>query len=81
MMVDSSCNCGTTLRKSGILTTGGLWRQRRARENEVEALHRELREELELEFGEPRLFTRFEFDMRPIGLERKRSFARTALSA
>lgn len=34
-------------------------------ENELEALHRELREELELEATETRLFTGFEFDLNP----------------
>jgi 8-oxo-dGTP pyrophosphatase MutT (NUDIX family) len=41
-------------------------------EDEITALRRELREEIELapEAGRMRLFTRFEFDLRPIGKER-----------
>ena len=39
-------------------------------EDESEALRRELREELELEFAQSLLFTRFEFDLRPLGLDR-----------
>lgn len=41
-------------------------------ENEVAALRRELQEELELEIAatRARLFTRLEFDLRPLGLER-----------
>jgi 8-oxo-dGTP pyrophosphatase MutT (NUDIX family) len=39
-------------------------------EDEIEALRRELFEELEFEFAQARLFTRFEFDLRPLGLER-----------
>ena len=40
-------------------------------ESEREALRRELREELELEVDvrHARLFTRFEFDLRPLGLQ------------
>lgn len=38
-------------------------------ESELAALRRELDEELELEFANARLFTRFEFDLRPLGLE------------
>jgi len=40
-------------------------------ESELEALHRELREELELEIDitQARLFTRFDFDLRPLGLQ------------
>lgn len=34
-------------------------------ENGIEALHRELREELELEVADTRLFTGFEFDLNP----------------
>lgn len=43
-----------------------------AGENEITALKRELREEIELDLdvGQPRLFTRFEFDLRPVGKER-----------
>jgi 8-oxo-dGTP pyrophosphatase MutT (NUDIX family) len=37
-------------------------------ESEIEALRRELREELELELPSPRLFTRFHFDLHPVGL-------------
>jgi NUDIX domain len=39
-------------------------------ESEIEALSRELKEELELEpeTSRPRLFTRFQFDLNPIGL-------------
>jgi 8-oxo-dGTP pyrophosphatase MutT (NUDIX family) len=41
-------------------------------ESEVAALRRELQEELELEIAvtRARLFTRLEFDLRPLGLER-----------
>jgi 8-oxo-dGTP pyrophosphatase MutT (NUDIX family) len=41
-------------------------------EDEITALRRELREEIELhlEDGQARLFTRFEFDLRPAGKER-----------
>jgi 8-oxo-dGTP pyrophosphatase MutT (NUDIX family) len=39
-------------------------------EDESEALRRELFEELELEFAETRLFTRFTFDLRNLGLQR-----------
>ena len=40
-------------------------------ESELEALRRELHEELELEIDvtHARLFTRFEFDLRPLGLQ------------
>lgn len=41
-----------------------------AGEDESQALRRELREELELEFAQARLFTRFDFDLRPLGLDR-----------
>jgi 8-oxo-dGTP pyrophosphatase MutT (NUDIX family) len=41
-----------------------------AGEDEIEALRRELREELELEMPEARLFVRFEYDLTPIGLGR-----------
>jgi 8-oxo-dGTP pyrophosphatase MutT (NUDIX family) len=37
-------------------------------ESEIEALLRELQEELELETASPRLFTRFQFDLHPVGL-------------
>jgi 8-oxo-dGTP pyrophosphatase MutT (NUDIX family) len=39
-------------------------------ESEIEALSRELQEELELEpeSSQPRLFTRFQFDLHPVGL-------------
>jgi 8-oxo-dGTP diphosphatase len=40
-----------------------------AGEDELAALHRELKEELEFEFTEAREFVRFEFDMRPLGLK------------
>ena len=42
-----------------------------AGEDELAALRRELREELELEIEAPRarLFTRFQFDLRPLGLD------------
>lgn len=39
-------------------------------EDELPALRRELHEELELKFAQARLFTRFEFDLRPLGLEK-----------
>ena len=39
-----------------------------AGEDEIEALRRELREELELEMSEARLFVRFEYNLTPIGL-------------
>jgi 8-oxo-dGTP pyrophosphatase MutT (NUDIX family) len=39
-------------------------------EDEIAALRRELKEELEIEFDEARLFTNFEFDLTPIGLHR-----------
>lgn len=39
-------------------------------EDELQALHRELDEELELKFTHARLFTRFEFDLRPQGLDK-----------
>src|SRR5579864_6296282 len=40
-------------------------------EDELTALRRELHEELELELdvARPRLFTRFHFDLRPLGLD------------
>lgn len=38
-------------------------------EAELQALRRELVEELELEFAQARLFTRFEFDLRSQGLQ------------
>ena len=41
-----------------------------AGEDESEALRRELREELELEFAQSQLFTRFEFDLRRLGLNK-----------
>jgi ADP-ribose pyrophosphatase YjhB (NUDIX family) len=48
-------------------------------EDEIEALRRE---QLELEFTEARLFTRFEFDLQPIGLERYfRSYYEVPISA
>lgn len=51
-------------------------------EDEVAALRRELYEELELEFAQARLFTRFDFDLRPLGLERYfRSYYEVAVSA
>jgi 8-oxo-dGTP pyrophosphatase MutT (NUDIX family) len=51
-------------------------------ENELEGLRRELREELELEFTNSRLFTRFEFDLQPLGLKRCfRSYYEIRLSA
>ncbi len=37
-------------------------------EDRMQALKRELREELNLEIGEARLFTSLQFDLRPIGL-------------
>jgi len=37
-------------------------------EDALEALRRELYEELEFEFAQAQLFTRFEFDLRPLGL-------------
>ena len=37
-------------------------------EDEVAALRRELREELDLEMSDARLFVRFQFDLTPIGL-------------
>ena len=37
-------------------------------ETEIAALRRELREELELDMGEARLFVGFNFDLRPAGL-------------
>jgi 8-oxo-dGTP pyrophosphatase MutT (NUDIX family) len=37
-------------------------------EDELTALHRELREELELEMTEARLFTTINYDLQPIGL-------------
>jgi 8-oxo-dGTP pyrophosphatase MutT (NUDIX family) len=40
-----------------------------AGEDELAALRRELEEELELKFTEAREFIRFEFDMRPLGLQ------------
>ncbi|MGH7487311.1 MAG: NUDIX domain-containing protein, partial [bacterium] len=39
-------------------------------ESEWDALRRELHEELELEMSAAQLFTRFEFDLQPIGLKR-----------
>jgi 8-oxo-dGTP pyrophosphatase MutT (NUDIX family) len=39
------------------------------REDEVEALRRELREELELEVNDPRLFAIINYDLQPIGLD------------
>ena len=39
-------------------------------EQPVDALRRELKEELGLEVVEPRPFTRFEFDLAPIGLKK-----------
>ena len=41
-----------------------------AGEDEIAALRRELKEELEIEFDKARLFTNFEFDLTPIGLHR-----------
>jgi 8-oxo-dGTP pyrophosphatase MutT (NUDIX family) len=38
-------------------------------EDELAALHRELKEELEFKFTEAREFVRFEFDMRPLDLK------------
>ncbi len=50
-------------------------------EDDVAALRRELSEELELEFAQARLFTRFDFDLRPLGLERYfRSYYEIAVS-
>ena len=50
-------------------------------EDEMQALRRELYEELELEFAQARLFTRFEFDLRPQGLEKYfRSYYEIAVS-
>jgi 8-oxo-dGTP pyrophosphatase MutT (NUDIX family) len=40
-----------------------------AGENEIDALRRELREELEFELTDATLFTRFNFDLTPIGLQ------------
>jgi 8-oxo-dGTP pyrophosphatase MutT (NUDIX family) len=40
-----------------------------AGENEVEALRRERMEELEFELTEATLFTRFNFDLTPVGLQ------------
>jgi 8-oxo-dGTP pyrophosphatase MutT (NUDIX family) len=39
-------------------------------ETEIEALRRELREELELEIEDARLFVGFDFDLKPAGLSR-----------
>lgn len=39
-------------------------------ESEIKALRRELREELELEMVEARLFAGFDFDLTPLGLRR-----------
>jgi 8-oxo-dGTP pyrophosphatase MutT (NUDIX family) len=53
-------------------------------ESELEALRRELNEELELEIDvtHARLFTRFEFDLRPLGLQSCfRSYYEIAISA
>lgn len=45
-------------------------------------VRRELNEELELEFAQARLFTRFEFDLRPQGLEKYfRSYYEISVSA
>ncbi len=50
-------------------------------EDELAALRRELYEELELELAQARLFTRFEFDLRPLGLESYfRSYYEIAIS-
>jgi len=51
-------------------------------ETELQALHRELYEEIELKFTEARLFTRFEFDLREQGLEKYfRSYYEIVLNA
>jgi ADP-ribose pyrophosphatase YjhB (NUDIX family) len=51
-------------------------------EDELEALGRELDEELELHFTQARLFTRFEFDLRPQGLGKYfRSYYEIAIGA
>lgn len=53
-------------------------------ESELEALRRELQEELELEIDvtHARLFTRFEFDLRPLGLQScLRSYYEIAIGA
>ena len=51
-------------------------------EDELAALRRELSEELELRFAQARLFTRFKFDLRPLGLETYfRSYYEIAISA
>ena len=51
-------------------------------EDELRALRRELAEELELEFAQARLFTRFEFDLRPQGLKKYfRSYYEIAVKA
>ena len=51
-------------------------------EDELAALRRELCEELELKFAQARLFARFEFDLRPLGLESYfRSYYEIAISA
>ncbi len=77
------CNCATRHRKSGILAIGACSAAALSRaRNEVAALRRELYEELELEFAQSRLVTRFEFDLRPLGLDRYfRSYYEIALSA
>src|SRR5882672_8729111 len=41
-----------------------------AGEDALEALRRELREELDLEISQAQLFVQFEFDLTPIGLKR-----------
>ena len=41
-----------------------------AGEDEIAALRRELREEIELEIVAATLFARFDFDLAPMGLER-----------
>jgi len=53
-------------------------------ESELEALRRELHDELELEIDvtQARLFTRFEFDLRPLGLQScLRSYYEIAIGA
>jgi 8-oxo-dGTP pyrophosphatase MutT (NUDIX family) len=51
-------------------------------EGELQALHRELHEELELKFTQARLFTRFEFDLQEQGLEKYfRSYYEIVLNA
>jgi 8-oxo-dGTP pyrophosphatase MutT (NUDIX family) len=53
-----------------------------AGENEIAALRRELREELELELETAKLFVRFDFDLTPMGLARySRAFYEVPIGA